>query len=160
VTAHFLVSKFGTGSNYVDSSSGDPDVTFPDLDPVIPTDAGTGPWISTAYHCHLSAIAGNHLCLAVEISAAGSPYIPPSLVGQTPGWPTTDRRIVNDNHKAQRNMHLSTLPPTPGGSVTGYAIIHNGALFLRDIPLRIEVSGVSKRYVPSQRAQPERGPQE
>jgi hypothetical protein len=149
VTAHFLVSKFGTGSNYVDSSSGDPDVTFPDPDPVIPTDPGTGPWISTAYHWHLNAIAGNHLCLAVEISAAGSPYIPPSLVGQTPGWPTTDLRIVNDNHKAQRNMHLSTLPPTPGGSVTDYAIIHNGSLFLRDIPLRIGVSGVSKRYVRS-----------
>jgi len=149
VTAHFLVSKFGTGSNYVDATVVDPDVSFPDPDPVITTDAGTGPWISSAYHWHLNAIAGNHLCLAVEISAAGSPYIPPSLVGQTPGWPTTDLRIVNDNHKAQRNMHLSTLPPTPGGSVTDYAIIHNGALFARDIPLRIGVSGISKRYVRS-----------
>ena len=147
VTAHFLVSKFGTGSNYVDSTVGDPDVSFPDTDPVIPTDAGTGPWISPPYHWHLNAIAGNHLCLAVEISASGSPYIPPSLVGQTPGWPTTDLRIINDNHKAQRNMHLSTLPPTPGGSVTDYAIIHNGALFTRDISLRIGVSGISKRYV-------------
>ena len=149
VTAHFLVSKFGTGSNYVDATVLDPDVSFPDPDPIITTDAGTGPWISSAYHWHLNAIAGNHLCLAVEISAAGSPYIPPSLVGQTPGWPTTDLRIVNDNHKAQRNMHLSTLPPTPGGSVTDYAIIHNGALFTRDIALRIAVSGVSKRYVRS-----------
>jgi len=149
VTAHFLVSKFGTGSNYVDSSSGDPDVTFPDPDPVIATGPGTGPWISTAYHWHLNAIAGNHLCLAVEISTPGSPYIPPSLLGQTPGWPTTDLRIVNDNHKAQRNMHLSTLPPSPGGSVTDYAIVHNGSLFLRDIPLRIGVSGPSKRYLRS-----------
>ena len=149
VTAHFLVSKFGTGSNYVDATVVDPDVSFPDPDPVITTDAGTGPWISSAYHWHLNAIAGNHLCLAVEISAAGSPYIPPSLVGQTPGWPTTDLRIVNDNHKAQRNMHLSTLPPTPGGSVTDYAIVHNGALFARDVPLQIGVSGISKRYVRS-----------
>jgi hypothetical protein len=149
VTAHFLVSKFGTGSNYVDATVLDPDVSFPDPDPVITTDAGTGPWISPAYHWHLNAIAGNHLCLAVEISAAGSPYIPPSLVGQTPGWPTTDLRIINDNHKAQRNMHLSTLPPTPGGSVSDYAIIHNGALFTRDIALRVGVSGLSKRYVRS-----------
>jgi hypothetical protein len=147
VTAHFLVSKFGTGSNYVDATVLDPDVSFPDPDPVIPTDTGTGPWISPAYHWHLNAIAGNHLCLAVEISAAGSPFIPPSLVGQTPGWPTTDLRIVNDNHKAQRNMHLTTLPPTPGGSVTDFAIIHNGALFARDIPLRIDLSGISKRYL-------------
>jgi len=33
--------------------------------------------------------------------------------------------------------------------VTDYAIIHNGALFARDIPLRIGVSGISKRYVRS-----------
>lgn len=147
VTPHFLVSKFGTGSNYVDSTVVDPDVSFPDPDPAIPTDVGTGPWISPAYHWHLNAIAGNHLCLAVEITAPGSPYIPPSLVGQTPGWPTTDLRIINDNHKAQRNMHLSTTPAMPGASVTDYAIIHNGALFARDIPLRIEVAGISKRYV-------------
>jgi hypothetical protein len=151
VTAHFLVSKFGTGSNYVDSSTGDPDVSFPDPDPVITTDGGMGPWISAPYEWHLKAIAGNHLCLAVEISAPGSPYIPPTLAGQTPGWPTTDLRIINDNHKAQRNMHLSTTPAHPGGggggAVTDYAIVHNGALFTRDIPLRIGVSGISKRYL-------------
>jgi hypothetical protein len=153
VTAHFLVSKFGTGSNYVDSTTGDPDVSFPDPDPVIMTNGGMGPWISAPYQWHLNAIAGNHLCLAVEISAPGSPYIPPSLVGQTPGWPTTDLRLVNDNHKAQRNMHLSTTPAKPGGAgggaVTDYAIVHNGSLFARDIPLRIGVPGVSKRYLRS-----------
>src|SRR5439155_22260492 len=43
VTAHFLVSKFGTGSNYVDSTSADPDVSFPDPDPTVtfnPSDLG------------------------------------------------------------------------------------------------------------------------
>jgi hypothetical protein len=30
VTAHFLVSQLGTGSNYVDAGTADPDVTFPD----------------------------------------------------------------------------------------------------------------------------------
>ncbi len=147
VTAHFLVSKFGTGSNYVDATVADPDVSFPDPDPVIAADGTSGPWLSVPYHWHLNAIAGNHLCLAVEISAPGSPYIPPSLVGETPGWPTTDLRIINDNHKAQRNMQLSTTPAGSGGSVTAYAIIHNAALFTRDIPLQIGVSGVSKRYV-------------
>lgn len=147
VQAHFLVSKFGTGSNYVDATSGDPDVSFPDPDPMIMTDGGTGPWLNVPYHWHLNAIAGDHLCLAVQISAAGSAYVPPSLVNATPGWPTTDLRIVNDNHKAQRNMHLSTTPGGGVGSVTDYAIVHNGALFARDIPLRVGVSGISKRYV-------------
>jgi hypothetical protein len=147
VTAHFFVSKFGTGSNYVDSTVGDPDVSFPDPDPVIATDTTTGPWLTAPYHWHLNAIAGNHLCLAVEISAPGSPYIPPSLVGETPGWPTTDLRIVNDNHKAQRNMQLSTTSAGSVGSITAYAIVHNAALFTRDIPLEIGVSGISKRYI-------------
>ena len=151
VTAHFLVSKFGTGSNYVDSTTGDPDVSFPDPDPVITTDGGMGPWTLAPYEWHLKAIAGNHLCLAVEISAPGSPYIPPTLAGETPGWPTTDLRIINDNHKAQRNMHLSTTPAQPGGggsgAVTDYAIVHNGALFTRDIPLRISAPEVAKRYL-------------
>ena len=146
VTAHFLVSKFGVGSNYVDSTTGDPDVSFLDPDPVIATGAGAGPWTTSAYHWRLSAIAGNHLCLAVQISTPGSPYIPPSLAGATPGWPTTDLRIVNDNHKAQRNMHLSTTAGA-SGSVSDYAIVHNGALVTRDMPLRIAVSGISKRYV-------------
>jgi hypothetical protein len=149
VTAHFLVSKFGTGSNFVDSTSGDPDVSFPDPDPVIMTDTSTGPWISNAYHWHLNAIAGNHLCLAVEISAPSSPYIPPSLVGETPGWPTTDLRIINDNHKAQRNMQLTTIPASGSGAVTGYGIVHNAGLVARDIPLRVGVPAASGRYIQS-----------
>src|SRR6185369_15160910 len=35
VTAHFLVSKFGTGSNYVDATSMDPDVTLSGPDPTV-----------------------------------------------------------------------------------------------------------------------------
>ncbi len=149
VTAHFMVSKFGVGSNYADATTGDPDLSFPDPDPVIMTTGGAGPWTSAPYEWHLNAIAGNHLCLAVEISAPGSPYIPPTLVGRTPGWPTTDLLIINDNHKAQRNMHLSTSPAHPGsgGSVTEFAIVHNGALMARDIRLRVSVAGRSKRYV-------------
>ncbi len=149
VTAHFLVSRFGTGSNYVDATSGDPNVTFPDPDSVITTDGSAGPWISSAYHWHLNATAGNHLCLAVEISTSSDPYIPPSLVGNTPGWSTgTDLRIVNDNNKAQRNMHLSTTPASGGsGSVTDWAIVHNPGFVKRDIPLQIRLEGISKRYV-------------
>src|SRR5262249_11961037 len=105
VSAHFLVSKFGTGSAYVDGSSGDPAATFIGSAPVGPFAAGhLGPLIPLPQMWHLAAVASTHLCLAVEITASNDPFDPPSLVGNTPGWPTTDLRIINDNNKAQRNM--------------------------------------------------------
>jgi hypothetical protein len=141
VTAHFLVSKFGTGSNYVDATSGDPDITFSGPDPVVTfAAADLGPLITDAYHWHLSAVASTHLCLAVEITAPNDPYTPPSLAGNAPGWPTTDLRIINDNNKAQRNMGLSTTPARGVGmSDCYYAIVHNAAPFARDMELRYEV---------------------
>jgi len=142
VIAHFLVSKFGTGSNYVDSTSADPDISFPDPDPTVDFNAAdVGPLITPAYHWHLSAIASTHLCLAVEITGPNDPFVPPSLVGNTPGWPTTDLRIINDNNKAQRNMGLSTTPARGVGmSDCYYAIVHNAAPFPRDMELRYEAS--------------------
>jgi hypothetical protein len=138
VTAHFLVSKFGTGSSYVDAGSGDPDVSFPDPDPTVtfqPPDVG--PFITPAYHWHLNSVSSIHLCLAVEISGPNDPFVAPSLVGNTPGWPTTDLRIVNDNNKAQRNMGLSTTPARGVGmSDSFYALIHNAATRSRDLVLR------------------------
>jgi hypothetical protein len=152
VTAHFLVSKLGTGSNYVDSGSGDPDVNFPDPDPTV-TFNGTdiGPIVTTAYHWHLNAIASTHLCLAVEITAANDPFVPPSLVGRAPGWGTqTDLGVLFDNNKAQRNLGLSTTPARgPGLSDDAFfAIVHNGALDLRDFVLRWRVDpAVLKRMI-------------
>src|SRR5262249_29174585 len=138
VTAHFLVSKLGTGSNYADAGSGDPDLTFPDPDPVVTvTAAETGPKLTAATHWHLRAISSTHLCLAVEISAPGDAFMPPSLVGHAPGWPSTDLRVINDNNKAQRNMGLSTTPARGvGGRVGSYVIAHNAATFVRDMALR------------------------
>jgi hypothetical protein len=140
VTAHFLVSKFGTGSSYVDSTSGDPDLSFPDPDPTITfAAADTGPTITDAYHWHLNAIASTHLCLAVEISSPNDPFVAPSLVGNTPGWPTTDLRIINDNNKAQRNMALSTTPARGVGmSDCFYAIVHNAATIKRNFELHYD----------------------
>jgi hypothetical protein len=142
VTAHFLVSKFGTGSNFEDNGSVDPDVALDPGDPTVAFAAGdVGPHITPAYHWHLASIAGNHLCLAVEITGPNDPFIPPSLVGQAPGWTTgTDTRIVDDNNKAQRNMGLTTTPARGAGmSPTACAIVHNAALTARDIDLRYEV---------------------
>jgi hypothetical protein len=149
VTAHFLVSRFGTGGNFEDATTGDLNLSFPDPDPVITTDGSAGPWITVPYHWRLNTTAGNHLCLAVQISTPGDPYIPPTLEGNTPGWSTgTDLRIINDNNKAQRNMHLTTIPASGGGgSVTEWAIVHNPGFLKRDIPLRIDIRGISQRYL-------------
>src|SRR6185503_1618142 len=140
VSAHFLVSKFGTGSNYVDSSSGDPDVTFVDPDPVVTFNAAdVGPTITTPVKWHLEPVATTHLCLAVEITGPSDPFVAPSLLGNAPGWPTTDLRVINDNNKAQRNMGLSTTPARGVGASDCYcAIVHNAATFVRDFELRYD----------------------
>jgi hypothetical protein len=141
VNAHFLVSKLGTGSNYVDASSADPDVGFPDPDPTVTFNpADLGPVITTPLHWHLEAVASTHLCLAVEISTPNDPIVPPSLLGRAPGWPTTDLAVLNDNNKAQRNMGLSTTPARGVGlSETFWAIIHNAATHRRDVLLEVSL---------------------
>ncbi|HSS52382.1 MAG TPA: hypothetical protein VLX28_25850 [Thermoanaerobaculia bacterium] len=141
VTAHFLISKFGTGSNYVAAGVADPDLSFPDPDPTVNfTATDLGPFITTAWHWHLNAIASTHLCMAVQISAPGDPFVAPSLVGSAPGWPTTDLRVIFDNNKAQRNLSLSTTPARGIGGIDAYGIIHNAATFPRNIMLSTQVS--------------------
>jgi hypothetical protein len=141
VNAHFLVSKLGTGSNYVDASSADPDVSFPDPDPtVVFNPADLGPVITTPLHWQLEAVASTHLCLAVEISTPNDPIVLPSLLGRAPGWPTTDLAVLNDNNKAQRNMGLSTTPARGVGlSETFWTIIHNAATYRRDVELEVSL---------------------
>jgi hypothetical protein len=142
VTAHFLVSKLGTGSSYVDAGSADPDVSFPNPDPTVTfTATDLGPFITAAYPWHLNAVSSTHLCLAVELSTPNDPYVAPSLVGNAPGWPTTDLRVLLDNNKAQRNMGLSTTPARGEGMIDSiYAIAHNAATFRRDMALRYRVT--------------------
>jgi hypothetical protein len=136
VTAHFLVSQFGTGSNFQDANPLDPDptITFNATD--------LGPIITPPFHWTLPAISPTHLCLAVEISTPNDPFIPPSLVGSAPGWSTgTDWSVLADNNKAQRNMGLSTTPARGiGGILSYYAIIHNAALGRRNMVLRCDAS--------------------
>lgn len=139
VTAHFLVSPLGTGSNYVDASSMDPDVTFPDPDPVVTFAAAeVGPKTTTAFPWHLNPVGSTHLCAAVEISTPADPFVGASLRGRAPGWPDTDLEIVDDNNKAQRNMGLSVTPARESaGESALWAIVHNAATFRRDFELRI-----------------------
>ena len=137
MTAHFLVSKLGTGSNYVDASSADPDVTFPDPDPVVTfAAADVGPAIAGPFPWHLNPVSSTHLCAAVEISAPGDPFVGTSLRGRAPGRPDTDLEIVDDNNKAQRNMGLSTIDARESaGEFVLWGIIHNAAMWRRDLEL-------------------------
>ncbi len=143
VSAHLLVSKLGTGSNYEDAGSLDPTVSA-DPDPVLTFAAAeAGPKTTPAYHWRLPAVSSTHLCLAVEVTAPNDTIVPPSLVGSAPGWPSTDLRVLNDNNKAQRNMGLSTTPAEEGLSgegLTRFALIHNAATTYRDMILRVEVA--------------------
>lgn len=142
VTTHFLVSRFGTGSNYQDAGS-TPDVVvnLAPADDVLTMTAG--------YRWQLPATSSSHLCLAVEVSTPQDPIVPPSLLGRAPGWPTTDLLVINDNNKAQRNMGLG--PTTATGFLTWYALIHNAATFRRDLALEWLRSG--RRPAPEDRLQ-------
>jgi hypothetical protein len=134
VKAHFLISQFGVGSNYVNADPApDPTVSFPA--------ASLGPLITPAYHWHLNAVSSDHLCLAVEISTASDPFVAPSLLGFAPGWPTTDVKVLLDNNKAQRNMELSKTPARGIGfwNEDYYGVAHNAALMPRDITLQYSV---------------------
>ncbi|TMC54253.1 MAG: hypothetical protein E6J20_04055 [Chloroflexi bacterium] len=143
VNAHFLVSKLGTGSNYEDASDADPDVTLSGPDPTLLFAAAeVGPKTTNALAWHLNPIASTHLCVAVEISTPADPFVPPSLHGRAPGWPTTDLDIVDDNNKAQRNMGLSTTPARGTGLCLSdaFAIVHNAATYPRDMLIRYTIS--------------------
>jgi hypothetical protein len=130
VRAHFLVSEFGTGSNYQNAgTTPDPPLNFSPNMLVRTMNAG--------YTWHLHPTLSTHLCLAVEISTPNDPIAAPTLFGRAPGWPTTDLVVINDNNKAQRNMGVY---PTFGhGHFSHFAIVHNAATFLRDVTLRCEI---------------------
>jgi len=149
-TAHFLVSPLGTGSNFLDASSADPDVTFPDPDPTVtfaPADAG--PITTTAFPWHLNPVASGHLCLAVEISSPGDRFAGQSLRGRAPGWPDQDLEILDDNNKAQRNMGLSTTPArgVEAAETCMCGIVHNAATVRRDVTIRYALDPVLQKSV-------------
>ncbi|WP_262060961.1 sialidase family protein [Streptomyces sp. STR69] len=142
VTAHFLVSKLGTGSNFTDASDMDPDVVITDPDPTVTfAAADLGPKITTPAHWHLNPVASGHLCIAVEITSPHDPYAGTSLRGRAPGWPAQDLEITDDNNKAQRNMGLSTTPARGTGLCVSalFAIAHNAATRTRDMRLQYTV---------------------
>lgn len=141
VSAHFMVSEFGTGSNYTDAGTpdpSDPDVVIAGADPVVSfLAADLGPSITPGYLWQLSPTASTHLCLAVEISSPGDPFVPPSLTGHAPGYPTTDLAVIDDNNKAQRNLQVHLGMGL--GAYVHFALAHNAGTITRDLVLRYGV---------------------
>lgn len=127
VTAHFFVSPFGTGSSFVNAGTG--------TDPVLNFATGdVEKTLSTGYLWHQAATSSTHACLAVQIATTDDPYKTPSLLGRTPG--PADYLVSDDNNKAQRNLNVSSNTSNAAGLILG--LIHNSALFPRDVVLRFE----------------------
>jgi hypothetical protein len=132
VNLHFLYANYGVGLNYQDADPAvDPTLSFGAADTVQSMTTGF-PW-------HLAPTTSTHLCLGVEITGPSDPFVPPSLLGSSPGWPTTDLRVISDNNKAQRNIHVLPTGTAMAGSISGWAIAHNAATFPRDMVLRYTV---------------------
>ena len=136
VTAHFLISEFGTGSNFVDeffSDPSDPDVTFAGGDVTVSfAETDLGPLVTPPTTWTLAATTSDHLCIAVEITSAGDPFSAPGLTGRAPGQAGATLAVINDNNKAQRNLHVT---PAAAGGMTRFGIVHNGATTARDMTL-------------------------
>ena len=143
VSAHFLVSEFGTGSNFVDwvfNDPTDPDVTFPTPTDVSVTfnETDLGPLVTSPFTWSLGPTTSDHLCLAVEINAAGDPMSAPGLTGRAPGSSAATFAVVNDNNKAQRNL-LVNMALTHIRGATYYGIVHNAATSMRDMLIGVAV---------------------
>ena len=128
VNVEFLVAEFGTGSPY--ASVATTSVAFA---------AGDTSKIATASWA-LGATSSTHLCLGVQIGTPADPFVAPGLNGHTPGWPTTDLLVINDNNKAQRNMSVHY--GLSGFGSTHYAIIRNASDKVRDFNLALAVDPV------------------
>jgi hypothetical protein len=124
VTAEFLVSPFGAGSNF--ASVGTTNLTFGLIDQSI----------TQGSYWHQDATASTHACIAVQISTTDDPYLSPNLSGHSPGEPGGQALILVDNNKAQRNLGVSHNVAHFAG--IHFALLHNPALFRRDMILRYE----------------------
>jgi hypothetical protein len=123
VNVEFLVAEFGTGSPYVSKAT--TSVSF--------TAAQTSKIASASWTLGVSS--STHLCLGVQISTTTDPFVVPGLNGKTPGWPTTDLLVINDNNKAQRNMSVHY--GLSGFGSTHYGLIRNASTKVRDFALKL-----------------------
>jgi hypothetical protein len=121
VDVEFLVAEFGTGSPYASVVTTTVSFGAADL-----TAIATAPWT-------LAPTSSTHLCLGAQISTASDPFVTPGLNGNTPGWPTTDLMVINDNNKGQRNMSLHY--GMSGFGSIHYFVVRNASKKPRDFVL-------------------------
>jgi hypothetical protein len=126
VNVEFLVAEFGTGSPYGSVATTTVSFAAGDLTKIV-----TAPWT-------LNPTTSTHLCLGVQISTPADPFVAPGLNGNTPGWPTTDLMVINDNNKGQRNMSVHY--GLSGHGSTHYLIVRNASKKPRDFVLRMSAS--------------------
>ncbi|MBV8134031.1 MAG: exo-alpha-sialidase [Deltaproteobacteria bacterium] len=134
VTADFLMADFGLGLPFVDLGS--QTVTFAATDNDL---------FTPGFQWSVPATASSHVCLAVQISAPGDAYLPPSLLGGSPGAAGTDPLVLQDNKKAQRNLQVVSGTGGEGGEF--YAIIHNNEKNIPDIEIQEFVNPESAKFV-------------
>jgi hypothetical protein len=108
------------------------------------------PGAGSGYSWNLPSGASNHVCLAVETSTAADPIIPPGLLGNAPGWPTTDLLVVADNNKAQRNMQVFGFGGMEAGgqgslTASAYALVGNAAKLPRNVVIGLDVDPRRRR---------------
>jgi hypothetical protein len=127
ISAHYYISPFGVGSNFIDAG------TAPDV--VTNFASAASQHVTSGYAWQLDPTSSNHVCLAVEITGPNDPPMTPLLLGKAPGWGAgnSDLLVLEDNNKAQRN--LSVDHSLAGEWSTGYALVHNAALYARDVVL-------------------------
>jgi hypothetical protein len=135
VSVDFLVAEFGTGSPYALVKSTKVNFAIGDTSKIAKASWTLNPTSST------------HLCLAAQILTASDPFVTPGLNGNTPGWPTTDLLVINDNNKAQRNMSVHY--GLSGFGSTHFALIRNASTEARDFELRLSADPVILRRISS-----------
>ncbi len=134
VGVDFLVADFGLGVPFVVLGT-DPTTFAPTDNTVItPGLAWTVPPTSST-----------HLCVAAQVSTPGDPFLPPSLLGGSPGLTGSDPSVLQDNNKAQRNLLVSKGLGGPGGET--YAIIHNIDAIKQDIDLAYSIDPSTLPFV-------------
>jgi hypothetical protein len=126
VDVEFLSSDYGLGIPYASVGSQTINFAVGDLSKL--TDGQL--W-------HLDPTASTHACLAAQINTADDPLIAPGLSGSVPGWPFPDLLVINDNNKAQRNLHVNHVAAGMFG--TAMLRIRNAALQTRDAHIRYDV---------------------
>jgi hypothetical protein len=124
VTAQFLISPFGAGSNF-----------SPIASTTLSFASGDQSQVADAYW-HQDATSSTHACIAVEISSPNDPFQSPDLSGHSPGDPDGQSLIILDNNKAQRNLGVSL--NVAHFKALHCALIHNPGLLAQDMTLRYD----------------------